>query len=87
MRQDHRVVEQEGVLFVAVDEVTSEVAHHIGQIFSIFEIFLLPIDFKPAIRVATWAPRELPQRILIETELSRPSNPPSNCHLPTTQVA
>ena len=46
MGKDHRVVDEEGLLLVCVDEVANEVGADLGAIFAIRVLLLLPVEFE-----------------------------------------
>ena len=78
--QDHRVVEEEGAVLFAADELERPVLHEIGTIFAVVEISLDAVELKAGIRKARRAARVLPEAVLVEAELLR--QPPILAELP-----
>ena len=70
MNVRHRIVEEERLVLVLIDEIDGELVHQIGQVFSLRQIVLLAIDRVRSGLVAPIAAAAGEDQVLVETPLA-----------------
>ena len=81
VRQDHRVVEQERLVFVPLHEVDREVADQVRPVLAVLVVDRLRLVLEAGVGVARREPRVLPQHVLVEAELLRQLRDPAELPL------